>query len=74
MATGLLDAGGRNVTIGTRSRSGYFRRTSTVGLAIFLQYWCALLVPACCLSSCHLALAFRADVGLEPESDMSVHL
>ena len=41
MATGLLDAGGRNVAIGTRSRSGYFRRTSTVGLAIFLQYWCA---------------------------------
>ena len=40
MATGLLDAGGRNVAIGTRSRSGYFRRTSTVGLAIFLQYWC----------------------------------
>ena len=42
MATGLLDAGGRNVTIGTRSRSGYFRRTSTVGLAVFLQYWCVL--------------------------------
>ena len=41
MATGILDAGGRNVMIGTRSRSGYFRRTSTVGLAIFLQYWCA---------------------------------
>ncbi len=40
MAAGILDAGGRNVTIGLRSRSGYFRRTSVVGLAVFTQYWC----------------------------------
>eukprot|EP00884_Botryococcus_braunii_P016818 jgi/Botrbrau1/381/Bobra.110_2s0036.1 len=39
MAAGLLDAGGRNVNLGLRSRSGYFRRTSVVGLAVFLQYW-----------------------------------
>eukprot|EP00798_Chlamydomonas_sp_ICE-L_P002207 gene2207-33767_t len=39
MATGILDAGGRNVTIGVRARSGYFRRTSVIGLAIFTQYW-----------------------------------
>jgi 26S proteasome regulatory subunit N2 len=39
MAAGLLDAGGRNVSLGLRSRSGYFRRTSVVGLAVFLQYW-----------------------------------
>ena len=25
MAAGLLDAGGRNATVGLRSRSGYFR-------------------------------------------------
>ncbi len=39
MATGLLDAGGRNLTVGLRSPSGYFRRTSVVGLMLFLQYW-----------------------------------
>ena len=32
-------AGGRNVTLSLRSHSGYFRRTSVVGLAIFTQYW-----------------------------------
>lgn len=39
MAAGILDAGGRNCTVGLRSRSGYFRRTSVVGLAVFTQYW-----------------------------------
>ena len=34
-----LFAGGRNVTVGLRSHSGYFRRTSVVALAIFSQYW-----------------------------------
>lgn len=31
MAAGIIDAGGRNVTVGLRSRSGYFRRTSLIG-------------------------------------------
>lgn len=35
----LVCAGGRNVTVGLRSHSGYFRRTSVVALAIFSQYW-----------------------------------
>lgn len=35
----LVFAGGRNVTVGLRSHSGYFRRTSVVALAIFSQYW-----------------------------------
>jgi 26S proteasome regulatory subunit N2 len=39
MAQGLLDAGGRNTVLGLRSHSGYFRRTSVVGLAVFTQYW-----------------------------------
>ncbi|GBF90265.1 26S proteasome non-ATPase regulatory subunit 1-like [Raphidocelis subcapitata] len=39
IATGILDAGGRNVTVGLRSRSGYFRRTSVVGLALFTYHW-----------------------------------
>eukprot|EP00955_Chlamydomonas_euryale_P022887 241796-Chlamydomonas_euryale.AAC.2 len=39
MAAGIIDAGGRNVGVGLRSRSGYFRRTSVVALAVFTQYW-----------------------------------
>lgn len=39
MAAGIIDAGGRNVTIGFRSSSGYFRSQSIVGMAIFAQYW-----------------------------------
>lgn len=39
MATGILDAGGRNCVLGLRSRSGYFRRTSCIGLMLFTQYW-----------------------------------
>lgn len=41
MAAGVLDAGGRNATLGLRSRSGYFRRTAVLGLALFTQHWCA---------------------------------
>jgi len=39
MAAGILDAGGRNLTMGCRSPSGYLRRASVVGLALFTQYW-----------------------------------
>jgi 26S proteasome regulatory subunit N2 len=39
MAAGILDAGGRNATLALRSGSGYFRRTSVVGLAVFTGYW-----------------------------------
>mmetsp|Transcript_45917 Transcript_45917/g.85735 ORF Transcript_45917/g.85735 Transcript_45917/m.85735 type:complete len:1044 (+) Transcript_45917:91-3222(+) len=39
MASGLLDAGGRNVTIGLRSRSGNNRMAAVIGMAVFTQYW-----------------------------------
>lgn len=39
MAAGILDAGGRNATLGLQSRTGPYRRTAVVGLALFLQYW-----------------------------------
>lgn len=39
MAAGLIDAGGRNVTIGLRSKSAHDRMTATVGMAVFTQFW-----------------------------------
>ncbi|XP_049848626.1 uncharacterized protein LOC126315417 [Schistocerca gregaria] len=39
LASGILDAGGRNVTISLLIRSGYNNLQAMVGLAMFLQYW-----------------------------------
>mmetsp|Transcript_3610 Transcript_3610/g.10844 ORF Transcript_3610/g.10844 Transcript_3610/m.10844 type:complete len:1016 (+) Transcript_3610:101-3148(+) len=39
LATGIIDAGGRNSTIGLTSRSGHRRMSAVVGLALFTQYW-----------------------------------
>ncbi|VFQ64925.1 unnamed protein product [Cuscuta campestris] len=39
LATGILDAGGRNVTIKLLSKSKHDKITAVVGLAIFSQFW-----------------------------------
>ena len=40
LATGILNAGGRNCTISLRSPDTQtLRMSSVVGLAVFLQYW-----------------------------------
>jgi 26S proteasome regulatory subunit N2 len=39
LASGILDAGGRNVTIKLKSRSKHDRLTAVVGLAVFTQFW-----------------------------------
>jgi len=39
LATGILNAGGRNVTIALASNAGFKRMTAVVGMAMFLQYW-----------------------------------
>jgi 26S proteasome regulatory subunit N2 len=39
IAQGIIDAGGRNVTIALSSRSGHRNMYGIVGLALFLQYW-----------------------------------
>lgn len=39
LAAGMLDAGGRNVTISLRSRSGHKRMSAIIGMAVFTQSW-----------------------------------
>ncbi|ORX44150.1 hypothetical protein BCR36DRAFT_586280 [Piromyces finnis] len=39
LSQGILDAGGRNVTISLQSRSGYNNMASIVGMTIFTQFW-----------------------------------
>ena len=39
LATGIIDAGGRNCTIGLNSRNGFTKMSSAVGLALWLQHW-----------------------------------
>ena len=39
LASGILDAGGRNVTISMGSRSGHRRSSAIIGMAIFMQSW-----------------------------------
>lgn len=39
LASGILDAGGRNVTIKLLSKSKHDKITAVVGLAVFSQFW-----------------------------------
>jgi len=36
---GIIDAGGRNVTIALSSRAGHLNLSAVVGLLVFIQYW-----------------------------------
>ncbi len=39
LATGILDAGGRNAVISLQSRAGFTKMASVVGMAVWSQYW-----------------------------------
>jgi len=39
IASGIIDAGGRNVTITLASRAGHSNLAAIVGMAVFTQYW-----------------------------------
>jgi len=39
LATGIIDAGGRNVTFSLYSRTGHKNMPAIVGLAVFTQFW-----------------------------------
>ena len=39
LATGIIDAGGRNCSLDLGSRNGFTKMSSAVGLALWLQHW-----------------------------------
>ena len=39
LASGIIDAGGRNVTIALQSQSGHLNLPGIIGLCLFTQYW-----------------------------------
>ncbi|KAF2192267.1 26S proteasome regulatory complex, non-ATPase subcomplex, Rpn2/Psmd1 subunit [Zopfia rhizophila CBS 207.26] len=39
LALGIIDAGGRNCTIGLQTQTGNLNMTAIVGMALFTQYW-----------------------------------
>lgn len=39
LAIGIIDAGGRNCTIGLQTQTGNLNMTAIVGMAVFTQYW-----------------------------------
>merc|ERR1719454_1862230 len=68
IAEGILNAGGRNVTIALHAPSGHKRMAAIVGMAVFSQYWYWYpLIP-------FLSLAFSPTVviGLNKELQMPV--
>ena len=66
MALGILDAGGRNTVVGLRSQSGFYRRTSCIGMMIFTQYW--FWYPLSYFLS--LALQPTAFIGVNKDLDL----
>ena len=39
LAKGIIDAGGRNVTVALQSRTGHNNMAAVVGMLVFTQYW-----------------------------------
>ncbi|KAL7129237.1 hypothetical protein ABFS83_13G051700 [Erythranthe nasuta] len=66
LATGIIDAGGRNVTIKLMSKTKYDRMTAVIGLAVFTQYW--YWHPL--LHFISLAFSTTAFIGLDYELNM----
>ena len=66
LASGILDAGGRNVTIKLLSRNKHDKLTAVVGLAVFSQfwYWYPLLY--------FISLAFSPTAFIGLNSDLNV--
>merc|ERR1712168_1727416 len=68
LAQGIIDAGGRNVTVSLQSRTGHTSMLGVVGMLVFTQYWYWFPLTH------FLSLAFQptALIGLNSNLDMPV--
>merc|ERR1712147_303843 len=68
LAQGIIDAGGRNVTVSLQSRTGHTNMLGVVGMLVFTQYWYWFPLTH------FLCLAFQptAVIGLNSNLDMPV--
>lgn len=66
LAQGIIDAGGRNVTISLHSPSGHKNMTAIVGLLLFTHYWYWYPLISC------ISLAFTPTAIVGLDSDLNV--
>ncbi|KAF9101602.1 proteasome regulatory particle base subunit [Mortierella sp. GBA35] len=66
LGQGIIDAGGRNVTISMQSRSGHSNMPAIVGVALFTQFW--YWFPA----SHFLSLAFTPTALIGVNADLNL--
>ncbi|KAG0273159.1 proteasome regulatory particle base subunit [Linnemannia exigua] len=66
LGQGIIDAGGRNVTISLQSRSGHSNMPAIVGVALFTQFW--YWFPA----SHFLSLAFTPTAVIGVNADLNL--
>jgi len=66
LAQGLIDAGGRNVTISLQSRAGGANMSAIVGMALFTQFWYWYPLAHCA------ALAFSPTAFIGVNADLKV--
>jgi len=68
LAQGIIDGGGRNVTVSLQSRTGHTSMLGVVGMLVFTQYWYWFPLAH------FLSLAFQptAVIGLNSNLDMPV--
>jgi len=70
LGQGIIDAGGRNVTISLQNRSGYANMPAIVGMAVFTQFW--YWYP--CAHFLSLAFTPTGVIGLNQNLDVNFNL
>ncbi|XP_014254277.1 26S proteasome non-ATPase regulatory subunit 1 [Cimex lectularius] len=66
LAQGIIDAGGRNVTLTLESRTGHTNMLAVVGMLVFTQYWYWFPLAPC------LALAFTPTCLIALNQDLKM--
>lgn len=66
LSQGIIDAGGRNVTVSLQSRTGHTNLQAVVGMLVFTQYWYWYPLAHC------LSLAFTPTCLIALNSDLKM--